>query len=112
MTIKKKEIIELHGMLYKCCHFTLAWNNDSLADIQFISDLHANDGVDEEEHSNEQADIRQSLEWLNKGPEEDADGVTLPKQFDQTSGTKQLQEAHVDRVNVLGTPRRKEEIIG
>lgn len=71
-----------------------------------ISHLHADDGIDEEEHSNEQADVGQSLEGLNEGPQEDADGVTLPQQFDQTSRSKQLQETHVERVDTLREVRR------
>lgn len=65
------------------------------------SDLHPNDGVDEEEHGNEQTDVRQGLEGLNEGPQQDSDGVALPQQFDQTSSSEQLQETHVERIDAL-----------
>lgn len=32
-------------------------------------DLHSDDGINEEQHGNEQNDIRQGFEWLNKSPE-------------------------------------------
>ena len=66
-----------------------------------VAHLHADDGVDEEQHGDEQADVRQSFEGLNEGPQKDPDGVTLTQEFDQTSRSKQLQEAHVERVHEL-----------
>lgn len=72
-----------------------------------LPDLHANDGVDEEEHGDEQADIGQSLEGLDEGPQEDADGVALSQQFDETSCSEQLQETHVELINRLA-PGQKE----
>ena len=70
--------------------------------IRCLPNLHADDGVDEEEHGDEQADVRQSLEGLNEGPQENPDGVTLAEQFDETSCSEQLQETHVERINELG----------
>lgn len=81
-------------------------NQQTLVKCHFTSYLHANDGVNEKEHCDEQADVGQRLEGLNEGPEEDADGVTLPQQFDQTGRSKQLQEAHVDRVDTLSQGRK------
>lgn len=72
-----------------------------------LPDLHANDGVDEEEHGDEQADIGQSLEGLDEGPQEDPDGVALSQQFDETSCSEQLQETHVELINRLA-PGQKE----
>lgn len=66
-----------------------------------LSNLHANDGVDEKKHGDEQADVGQSLEGLDEGPQKNADGVTLSEQFDQTSSSEQLQETHVERINKL-----------
>lgn len=39
--------------------------------------LHPDNGIDEEEHGNEEADIWQSLEGLNERPQEDSYGVAL-----------------------------------
>lgn len=39
--------------------------------------LHANDGVDEEEHGDQEANVRQRLEGLYEGPKEYANGVAL-----------------------------------
>jgi hypothetical protein len=60
--------------------------------------LHPNNGVDEEEHSNEQTDIRQRFEGLDKGPEKYTDCVSLPEEFNQPSGTKQSQETQTGKL--------------
>lgn len=73
------------------------------------SDLHANDGVDKEEHGNEQANVGQSLEGLDEGPQKDPDGVALSQQLDQTSCSEQLQETHVECINRLAEGNRREE---
>ena len=52
-------------------------------------DLHSDDGINEEQHGDEQNDIRQSFEWLNKSPKQNTNGVTLAKQLHQTGCTKQ-----------------------
>lgn len=70
--------------------------------------LHADNCIDEEEHGDEQADVRQGFEGLHKSPEENADCVALPKQLDEASGSKQLQEAHVESVDRLATGQRGE----
>ena len=38
------------------------------------------------------------LEGLDKGPEQDADGLSLPQQLDEAGCTEQPQEAQVDEV--------------
>ena len=38
------------------------------------------------------------LEGLDKGPEQDADGLSLPQQLDEAGCTEQPQEAKVDEV--------------
>lgn len=63
--------------------------------------LHADNCIDKEEHGDEQTDVRQSFEGLHEGPEENADCVALPEQLDEASGSKQLQEAHVESVDRL-----------
>lgn len=63
--------------------------------------LHADYCIDEEEHGDEQADVGQRFEGLHESPEENADGVALSKQLDEASGSKQLQETHVESVDRL-----------
>lgn len=41
------------------------------------------------------------LEGLYKGPQQDADGVTLPQQLDEPSGSEQPQEAQVQQSVLL-----------
>lgn len=72
-----------------------------------FSDLHANDGVDEEEHGDEEANIWERFEGLDEGPKENPDCVALSQQFDQASCSEQLQEAHVKLFNRLEERARK-----
>jgi hypothetical protein len=44
--------------------------------------LHPDDSVDEEEHGDEQDDVGQSLEGLDKRPQENPDGVALTEKLD------------------------------
>lgn len=44
---------------------------------EITSHLHSNDRINEEQHSDEQTDIRQCFERLYKGPQKNANGVTL-----------------------------------
>lgn len=58
------------------------------------------------------------LEGLNKGPQQDADGVALPQQFDESSRSEQPQETQVyhlvlgkknmDSIRYYNIPRLKE----
>ena len=61
-------------------------------------DLHADDGVDEEEHADEEDDVGQRLERLHERPQQDPDRLALTQQLHETSGAKQSQEAHVDEI--------------
>ena len=45
--------------------------NERLHVLRLIVDLHADDGVDEEEHGDEQDDVGERLEGLDEGPEKD-----------------------------------------
>lgn len=47
------------------------------------------------------------LEGLNKGPQQDADGVALSQQFDEASGSEQPQETQVDH---LVLEKKKQEL--
>ncbi len=58
--------------------------------------LHANDGVDEEEHDDQDAHVGQGPERLHECPEEEADCVALAEQFDEACRPEQPQEADVD----------------
>lgn len=62
--------------------------------MQVCTYLHANDSVDEEEHSNEQTDVGQCLERLYKGPEKNANRVPLTEELDETSCSKEPKKAH------------------
>ena len=46
-----------------------------------MDNLHANDGVDEEEHEDEQTDVGQGLEGLEERPQQKSDGVALTQQL-------------------------------
>ncbi len=67
-------------------------------ELEVAEDLHADDGVDEEEHGDEQDDVGQRLEGLHERPQQDPDGLALPQQLDQPGGAEQAEEAHVDEV--------------
>lgn len=48
------------------------------------------------------ADIKgPNLKRLDKGPEQDTDGVALPQELDESSSSKQPQEAKVDQLVLL-----------
>lgn len=72
-----------------------------------LSDLHANNGVDEEKHGDEEANVWESFEGLDEGPKENPDRVALSQQLDQTGCSEQLQEAHVELIDRLGQRAKK-----
>lgn len=45
---------------------------------------------------------RPHLEGLDKGPEQDADGVALAEQLDKPGSTEEAEEAKVDEVVLQG----------
>ena len=61
-------------------------------------DLHTNDGIDEEQHGNQQNDIRQGFEGLYKSPQQYSNGVTLSQKFDQSSSSKEPQKTDIDEI--------------
>lgn len=65
--------------------------------------LHANNRIDEEQHGNQQADVRQRLEWLHECPQQNANGVALAQQLDQSSRSEQTQKAHIECVGLRGS---------
>lgn len=46
------------------------------------------------------------LERLHEGPEKNADGVTLPEEFDEPGCSEEAEEAQVDEV-ILGKWRKR-----
>lgn len=63
-----------------------------------FSYLHSDDGVDEEEHGDQQDDVGQGLEGLDERPEQDPDRVALAQQLDQAGRAEQAEKTHVDEV--------------
>lgn len=49
------------------------------------------------------AQVCEHLEGLDKGPQQDADGVALPQQLDEPSSSEQPQEAQVQQPVLLDT---------
>lgn len=45
--------------------------------------------------------VCEHLEGLDKGPQQDADGVALPQQLDEPSGSEQPQETQVQQTVLL-----------
>lgn len=45
---------------------------------------------------------RPHLEGLDEGPEQDADGVALAEQLDESGSTEEAEEAQVDEVVLQG----------
>ena len=64
-------------------------------------DLHSNDGVDEEEHCQEEADVGQRFERLHEGPQQDADRVALPQQFNEAGRAEKAKKADVYESNIV-----------
>ena len=66
--------------------------------VVVILHLHADDGVDEEEHADQQDDVGQRLERLHERPQQNPDRLALAEQLDEARGAKQPQETDVDEV--------------
>ena len=66
-----------------------------------LAHLHANDGVDEEEHCQEEADVGQRFERLHEGPQQDADRVALPQQFNEAGRAEKAKKADVYESNIV-----------
>lgn len=69
--------------------------------------LHPDDGVDEEEHRDEQADVWQRLERLHERPQQDPDGVALAEQLDEPGRAEQPQEANIERIGLCTRTTKK-----
>lgn len=61
-----------------------------------VTYLHPDNRVNKEQHRNQQANVRQRLEWLYEGPEQDTDCVSLTQQFDQSSRSEESQKSNVE----------------
>ena len=66
--------------------------------LESAFDLHSDDGVDEEEHTDQEDDVGQRLERLHERPQQDPDRLALTKQLYETGGAKQSEEADVDEI--------------
>ena len=66
-----------------------------------LAHLHANDGVDEEEHCQEEADVGQRFERLHEGPQQNAYCVTLPQQFNKAGRAEKAKKADVYESNIV-----------
>ena len=66
--------------------------------LESAFDLHSDDGVDEEEHADQEDDVGQRLERLHERPQQDPDRLALTKQLYETGGAKQSEEADVDEI--------------
>ena len=69
--------------------------------VVVILHLHADDGVDEEEHGQKEADVGQRLERLHESPEQNADGVALPQKFDEARRAEKAKEADIYEPNIV-----------
>ena len=75
-----------------------------LASGKRCNNLHPDDGVDEEEHADQEDDVGQRLERLHEGPQQDPDRLALTEQLDETGGAKQSQEPDVDEILLKNSP--------
>ena len=62
----------------------------------YISHLHSDDAVDEEDEGDEDADPRERLEGLDEGPEERADALALREQLHEAHHAEQPEEVDGD----------------
>ena len=81
--------------------WSLKPNLPRFAIFDHIAHLHANDGVDEEEHCQEEADVGQRFERLHEGPQQDADRVALPQQFNEAGRAEKAKKADVYESNIV-----------
>ena len=61
-------------------------------ELDVAKHLHTDNGVDEEEHSDEKTDVGKRLERLDECPEEYSDRVALTEQLYETSCAEETQE--------------------
>lgn len=66
--------------------------------VDVAEQLHAHDGVDEEQHHHQHHDIRQGLDGLHKGEEQDTDADAPAQQLDKSSGAEKPQEPNVNQL--------------
>lgn len=65
-----------------------------LFDFDFAEHLHADHGVDEEEHDDQEADVGQRLERFDERPEQRLDALLLAEQLHQAHHAEQAEEVH------------------
>lgn len=59
-----------------------------------LTHLHSNDRVDEEEHDNEQCNVRQSLERLDEGPQKRSNAFASAQKFHQSHDTEESEKVY------------------
>lgn len=64
--------------------------------VKAFTYLHPDNGVNKEQHCDQQANVRQRFEWLYECPQQDTDRVALSQQFDQSCRSEESQEANVE----------------
>ena len=67
----------------------VAFNGSVGVQVDVAEELHPDDGVDEEQHDHQHHDVRQGLDGLNEGKEQDPDAHAPSEEFDQTSRSEQ-----------------------
>lgn len=60
----------------------------------FRAHLHPNNSIDEEQHKDQQGNVRQRLEGLDKRPEQGPDAFTSGQQFHQPHHTEEAEEIY------------------
>ena len=58
--------------------------------------MHAHNCIDEEEHSHEHTNVRQSFEALHKGVEQNSDTHRPPQKLNESGSSEKLQKTHGD----------------
>ena len=69
-----------------------------VVDGDLAEHLHADDGVDEEEHDDEEGDVRQSLERLDERPQQRPDALAARQELHQTHHTEQPEKVDADHL--------------
>ena len=66
--------------------------------MDVAKELHAHDGVDEEEHHHQHHDIGQSLDGLDESEKQNSDANASSEELDETGGAEESQKANIDQL--------------
>ncbi len=89
---------EHHESLHYIPEIVVPFNSRVWIQSNVPKELHADNGIDEEEHDHQHHDVGQSLDGLDEGEEQDANADAASEQLDQSGRAKQPKEAHVDHL--------------